>query len=179
MTTAQLPAVYRWLTALGPLPRMIEEALKLFGTIETPGTADNPTILAWAAETGLGRVYTADSVPWCGLFMALVATRAGKSLPSSPLWALSWSKFGDPGGQPRLGDVLTFKRDGGGHVALYVGEDAACYHVLGGNQSDKVCITRIQKTRLYAVRREYRIGPPASAKPYVLAATGAISGNEA
>lgn len=36
----------------------------------------------------------------------------------------------------------------GGDVALYVGEDAGAYHCLGGNQSDKVCITRIAKSRL-------------------------------
>lgn len=173
-----LPA-YRWLESVGPLPRMVEEGLKLHGTIETPGQGNNPTIMAWAAETGLQRIYTADSVPWCGLFMAVVAKRAGKSLPSSPLWALSWSQWGQAGGQPRLGDVLTFKRDGGGHVAMYVGEDQFCYHVLGGNQSDAVTITRIKRERLYSVRREYAVGMPASAQPFVLAATGAVSRNEA
>ena len=35
-----------------------------------------------------------------------------------------------------LGDILTFKRNGGGHVGLYVGEDKDCYHVLGGNQGN-------------------------------------------
>jgi uncharacterized protein (TIGR02594 family) len=158
---------------------MVTEALKLFGTVETPGSGNNPTIMAWAAETGLKSIYTADSVPWCGLFMAVVAKRAGKPLVSSPLWALSWSKFGEQGGQPRLGDVLTFKREGGGHVTLYIGEDQSCYHVLGGNQSDAVTITRIRKDRLYSARRHYAIGPPASARPYVLAATGVVSSNEA
>lgn len=176
--TQLLPA-YRWLNSVGPLPRMVVEGLRLLGTVETPGQGNNPTILAWAKETGLQRVYTADSIPWCGLFMAVVAQRAGKPLVSSPLWALSWSKFGTAGGQPRLGDILTFKRNGGGHVGLYIGEDSTCYHVLGGNQSDAVTITRIRKERLHAVRRHYAIGMPASAKPYVLAATGVVSENEA
>jgi uncharacterized protein (TIGR02594 family) len=174
-----IPLNYQWLNNVGTLPRMVSEALNLLGTIETPGSANSPTIMAWARETGLQAIYTADAVPWCGLFMAVVATRAGKPLPTSPLWALSWSKFGEQGGQPRLGDVLTFKRTGGGHVALYIGEDTSSYHVLGGNQSDRVCITRILKTRLYSVRRSYAVGPPASAKPYVLAPTGGISTDEA
>jgi uncharacterized protein (TIGR02594 family) len=174
-----IPAAYSWLTKIGPLPRMVQEALKLYGTIEMPGTRDNPTIMAWSQETGLKNVYTADSVPWCGLFMAVVAKRAGKPLVSSPLWALSWSNFGVAGGQPRLGDILTFKRTGGGHVGLYIGEDSACYHVLGGNQSDAVNITRIEKSRLHAVRRHYAVGMPESAKPYVLAPAGAVSKNEA
>jgi len=172
-----LPAAYAWLNNIEP-SRMVVEALELFGTIETPGAGNNPTIMALAREVGLQAGFTADKIPWCGLFMAVVASRAGKTLPSSPLWALSWSKFGTQGGQPRLGDVLTFKRDGGGHVALYIGEDQDSYHVLGGNQSDAVTITRIRKERLYSVRRQYQTMPE-SAVPHVLAASGEISTNEA
>jgi uncharacterized protein (TIGR02594 family) len=172
-----LPAAYAWLDEIQP-PRMVQEALACFGTIETPGSGNSPTILEWAKEVGLQAIYTADSIPWCGLFMALCAKRAGKQLPTSPLWALSWSKWGTQGGQPRLGDVLTFKRDGGGHVALYIGEDQTAYHVLGGNQSDAVTITRVAKGRLYSVRRSYNTMPE-SAVPHVLASTGALSTNEA
>lgn len=174
-----VPPAFGWLNALGQLPRMTQEALRLLGTVETPGAGNSPTILAWAAEAGLGRVYTADSIPWCGLFMAVVAKRAGKPLPSSPLWALSWAKFGVDGGQPRLGDVLTFVREGGGHVAQYIGEDADSFYVLGGNQHDCVCFTRIAKARLYRVRRpDYGVAP-ATAVPHILAAGGALSANEA
>lgn len=178
--TYNLPAQYQWLNNVGLLPKMIQEALKEYGTLETPGAANNVKIMAWATETGLKNVYTADSVPWCGLFMAVVAKRAGKTYPSGPLWALNWAKFGVEAGQPHLGDVLTFTRDGGGHVGLYVGEDAQAYHVLGGNQSDAVNIKRIEKKRLYKARRPvYSIGAPPSAKPYILAATGGLSTNEA
>ena len=47
---------------------------------------------------------------------------------------------------------MTFKRPGGGHVGFYVGEDSTAYHVLSGNQFDKVGITRIDKSRLVAIR---------------------------
>jgi uncharacterized protein (TIGR02594 family) len=155
---------------------MIVEALKLFGTMEKPGAANNPTIVAWAKEVGgeVADVYKADSIPWCGLFMAVVAKRAGKELPKHPLWALSWSAFGAKAPAPALGDVLVFT-----HVGLYVGEDASAFHVLGGNQSDRVCITRIAKARLYAARRPlYRV-EPANVRPIHLEATGALSLNEA
>lgn len=174
-----LPQQYRWLQTIGQLPRMVDEALKLFGTIETPGAGNNPTIMAWAKEAGLTNIYTADSVPWCGLFMAVVAKRAAKPLVSSPLWALSWSKFGVEGGQPRLGDVLTFTRKGGGHVGLYVGEDKSAYHVLGGNQSDAVSFARLDKARLYRVRRPAYNQAPATVRPFMLAAAGGLSENEA
>lgn len=174
-----LPSQYAWLTKLSPLPRIIEEALKLYGTTEVSGARNNPQIIAWANEVGLEAVYTADSIPWCGLFMAVVAHRAGKELPSSPLWALSWAKFGEEAGQPRLGDVLTFTRKGGGHVGLYVGEDHGAYHVLGGNQGDQVKIVPIDKMRLYRARRPVYVNRPATVQPYVLARVGSLSVNEA
>jgi uncharacterized protein (TIGR02594 family) len=175
-----LPSRYGWL-AREPGPKMIVEALKLYGTLETPGSANNPTIIAWAKEVGgeVADAYKADSIPWCGLFMAVVAKRAGKEIPKHPLWALSWSAFGAKAPAAALGDVLVFVRNGGGHVGLYVGEDASAFHVLGGNQSDRVCITRVSRGRLYAARRPlYRV-QPSNVRPIHLEATGALSLNEA
>lgn len=175
-----LPSRYGWL-AREPGPKMIVEALKLFGTLEAPGASNNPTIVAWAKEVGgeVADVYKADSIPWCGLFMAVVAKRAGKEIPKHPLWALSWSAFGAKSSAAALGDALVFVRNGGGHVGLYVGEDASAFHVLGGNQSDRVCITRVARARLYAARRPlYRV-QPANVRPIHLEATGALSLNEA
>ena len=51
--------------------------------------------------------------------------------------------------------------------------------MLGGNQSDGVTITRIAKDRCIAVRRPVYKAAPATAKPVELAATGALSLNEA
>jgi uncharacterized protein (TIGR02594 family) len=173
-----LPKQYAWL-AREPGPRILVEFLKLYGTTEKVGAGNNPAIMGWARELGLERVYTADSIPWCGLGMAIVAKRAGKPVVESPLWALSWSKFGKPADRPMLGDILTFKRDGGGHVGIYVGEDSTHYHVLGANQSDSVCVTRIAKARLHAARRLYNV-QPANVRVVKLAAGGApVSTNEA
>jgi uncharacterized protein (TIGR02594 family) len=176
----QLPPAYRWIDEVRPLPRMVAEALRLYGTVETPGAADNPVILGWAKEAGLSKAYSSDAVPWCGLFMALVAKRAGKAAPAKPLWARSWSRFGIASPQAALGDVLVFSRArGGGHVGLYVGEDETAFHVLGGNQADAVSIVRIAKSRCIAIRRPiYRV-QPASVTPVHLAASGVISTNEA
>lgn len=52
-----LPAQYAWLSKEGG-PKMLIEALKLFGTLEAPGAKDNPVILAWAAELGLSKTYS-------------------------------------------------------------------------------------------------------------------------
>jgi uncharacterized protein (TIGR02594 family) len=156
---ARIPDRYLWLEK-EPGPKMLREALALCGTVEAPGAKDNKTILGWAKETGLDNVYTHDETPWCGLFMAVVALRAGKRVPKDPLWALSWRAFGTKVDTPMLGDVLVFTRSGGGHVALYVGEDDSAWHCLGGNQSDAVSFSRVPKTRTHWVRRpSYNIQP--------------------
>jgi uncharacterized protein (TIGR02594 family) len=159
------------------------EGLKLHGTLEAKGAANNPIILQWAKEVGgwEGNYYTNDSIPWCGLFAAVVAKRAGKTVVKNYLGALSWSSFGtlinksDVG----LGDILTFIRPGGGHVGFYIAEDATAYHVLGGNQSDSVNITRIAKIRLYSCNRPQYNNKPLSVKKYWMAADGNLSTNEA
>lgn len=173
-----IPTSYRWLKSLDSLPLMVGHALAEHGVIEGPGAAENPIILGWAREVGLGQSYGSDAIPWCGLFMAMIAHRAGKAVPEKPLWALSWSRFGVAAERPVLGDVLVFKRDGGGHVGLYVGEDSRAYHVLGGNQADRVCFTRIARARLHTARRPAYRMMPATARPYPLAATGGLSANE-
>ena len=181
-----LPDQYKWLQNEGA-PKMLVEALKLYGVIETPGKGSNPVINAWAKEVGgnVADVYTADEIPWCGLLTAVCAKRSGYPLPKDPLWALNWGTFGDKQCEPMLGDVLVFVRKtstgaAAGHVAIYVGEDATAYHTLGGNQSDMVCITRMPKTRLYAIRRpHFKVAQPFNVRKVMLSAKGALSTTEA
>lgn len=177
------PKGYEWLGNLGQLPRTITEGLALLGVQEVVGKGSNRTIIGWRDELNAAGVkivgFADDDVPWCGLYAAIVAHRAGKDVVANPLWARNWAKFGDAVDSAGLGDVLVFVRDGGGHVGFYVAEDATAYHVLGGNQSNRVSITRIAKDRCIAKRRPRYINPPASVKPYRVAASGALSRNEA
>lgn len=110
--------------------------------------------------------------------MAICAKRAGKPLAKVPLQALSWAAWGAPSRTPSLGDVLVFVRAGGGHVGLYVGEDATHFHVLGGNQSDAVNIKRIERTRFVGARRHYSIAPPPNVRVIRLGG-GEVSESEA
>lgn len=171
---AKLPAKYQWLEK-EQHPKILLEALKLFGTLETPGDKNNPVILGWAKTLGanIEKVYKADSIPWCGLFMAYVVFKTGNKPVNNALWALSWAAWGVPVDTAMLGDVLVFTRDKGGHVGIYVGEDDTHYHVLGGNQSDAVCITRIAKNRLYAIRRtKWQVAQPANVRVIKLSSSG-------
>jgi uncharacterized protein (TIGR02594 family) len=170
---------YRWLLS-EPGPRLLLEGLKTYGTIEKPGAGNNPSIMAWARATGLARVYRNDATAWCGLWMAYVALQAGWRPPVNPLWARNWLEFGTPQRRGALGDVLVFERGKGGHVGVYVGEDGTAFHVLGGNQNDQVNIKRIAKSRLLGIRRcPWRVNQPGNVRPVELAASGALSTNEA
>ncbi len=171
MTTASEPA---WLSA----------ARAKLGTREAPGPANSPTIMGWAKKLGtkvLGMVYNADSVPWCGLFVAACLAEEGIAAAPIAVRAKAWATWGANLAADRLapGAVLVFERPGGGHVGFYVGEDKSSYHVLGGNQGDRVSTMRLEKSR--CVARRWPIGRAVVGKPRLMTATAGIplSSNEA
>src|SRR5262249_19381357 len=157
---------------------------KITGTKEAPGPADNPAILAWPKFIGQKfpdmaeycRGYTHDSIPWCGLCVAYALAAAGlrpvfgKTDTARFLWAAAWAKEGpelvrlDP---EKLfpGAILVFTRQGGGHVALYEGEDDTHYHIRGGNQSDMVNVVRKPKAALTAATWPRALPIPKDAGP--------------
>jgi uncharacterized protein (TIGR02594 family) len=139
----------------GSMLPWFEEARHLVGTAEVLGPKNNPAIMDWATSLDLN--YAGDEVPWCGLFVAhcVGATLQQEVLPGNPLGARQWETFGDATA-PRLGAVMVFWREslasGKGHVGFYVGEDDTAYQILGGNQSDKVCLMWLAKDRLRGAR---------------------------
>lgn len=190
-----LPRKYAAL-ANEPGPLLLIEALKEHGVLELKGSGNNPTIVRWADEVAAATPtaytrwasdwYNDDSIPWCGLFMAVItvrsSTRANVRVPPPKyLSAKDWLNFGVPitEGKAMLGDVLVFDRNGGGHVALYVGEDATAYHILGGNQSDAVTITRKAKKEWVGTRRPHYNRQPANVRQVQYGTDGPLSTNEA
>jgi uncharacterized protein (TIGR02594 family) len=158
-----------------------EEAKRLLGLREGPGSKDNPTIIDWADQLGID--YDHDDIPWCGLFVAhcVGATLPDEPLPANPLGARNWARVGEAAAEAP-GAILVFWREtpnsGKGHVGFYHGEDATAYHVLGGNQSDSVSVTRVAKGRLLAIRRPSTAGPLTGGVVNV-GAGGVLSTNEA
>lgn len=173
-----LPAEYKWLEK-ELAPKILLEALKLYGVEEFKGDKHNPEILGWAEEVGLEKVYLNDEIAWCGLFAAIVVHRAGKPVVKDPLWARNWANWGEHC-EPHLGCIMVFSRgEKSGHVGIYIGEDDYSYYVYGGNQGDKVSITRISKDRLIDSRAIYTTAMPANCRKVVLTAHGELSTNEA
>jgi uncharacterized protein (TIGR02594 family) len=165
-------------------PAWLIAARAKLGTREAPGAANSPTIMAWAKRLGtkvLGIVYNADSTPWCGVFVAACMQEAGITPAPIAVRAKAWATWGQNLRPEKVapGAVLVFDRAGGGHVAFYVGEDPDAYHVLGGNQGDRVSITRIEKGRCIA--RRWPVGRPVIGGPVAMKAIAGmlISRNEA
>lgn len=159
------------------------EARHLLGLKEGPGAIDNPVILQWADNLGQS-MYKSDDIPWCGLFVAhcIAATLPDEPLPTNPLGARAWERFGHAV-TPTRGAVMVFWRkspqSGLGHVGFYVGEDAGAYCILGGNQSDSVSLAWIAKERLVGARWPNTFAPLLEGPTLLASRTSGLSINEA
>lgn len=156
----------------------IDEGLKVKGWHEVKNRAK---LFAWLRQDGTS-VGDPSKIPWCGDFvetaikLALPLEEFAGRLKENPYWAQNWQYFGVQS-EPMYGAILVFKRKGGGHVGFYVGEDKNYYHVLGGNQSNAVTVTRINKNRCIAVR--YPATAKKTNKRVYLTTKGRVSTNEA
>jgi len=121
-------------------------------------------------------------IPWCGDFVETCMALAlpSEPLPTNPYLARNWLTFG-VACTPTLGAVLVFWRGSragiSGHVGFYAGEDAAAFHVLGGNQANAVGVARIAKVRLLGARWP-KTAPPPKAGATTRDAGAALSTNE-
>ena len=103
-------------------------------------------------------------LPWCGDFVetCIAVTLPESTVPNNPFLARNWLKFGQTV-DPCFGSVMVFwrgSRNGtSGHVGFYYSEDTDVYHILGGNQSDRVSVTSIRKGRLLGARMPTVGGP--------------------
>lgn len=158
----------------------LKTAESYLGTKEIVGPKHNATILGWAKRIGgwIASFYKSDEIPWCGLFVAECFNAHNYQVSQQSLSALAWADWGQPS-KLAPGAVLVFKRQGGGHVGFYVGEDNSAYHVLGGNQSNSVSIARIAKDRLVAVRWPKESHPPVNEQRVIRSSFSSLSRNEA
>lgn len=160
----------------------LNEARRLLGTREQPGSGSNPEILHWAEDLDVS--YPGDDVPWCGLFVAhcIASTLDREPLPKDLLRARAWARFGAPT-KPSPGAVMVFwrkSRDSGlGHVGFYAGEDETAFRILGGNQSDSVSLAWIRKDRLVEARWPATVPSPLSHVPVEVTRDSVLSWNEA
>lgn len=124
-------------------------------------------------------------LPWCGDFvetcikLGAPAEELPGDLGANPYWARHWQGFG-VACVPTYGAVVVFERGPtSGHVGFLVGQDAVNFYVLGGNQSDGVCVVPITKTRMLASRWPVTFARRPTHLPAMTQGNMTISTNEA
>lgn len=119
-------------------PEWLKIAKNEIGVKEFEGPADNPVIIKYHDVTSLQA--TDDEVHWCSSFACWCMESAGIRSPRSAR-AKDWLDWGIPLNEGKLGCIVVFTRNGGGHVGFYIDEDEDGIFVLGGNQNDSVNIS--------------------------------------
>jgi len=137
--------------------RMFDIAKQDVGLAEVPGEGSNPRILE-IIKQALPDAEDDSKVSWCGIVVADWAKKVGLTPPKDYIVARKWLNFGKEVKQPMLGDVVVLDRPGAkekwmAHVGLYAGESGDKVNVLGGNQSNKVGVTRFNKELVIGYRR--------------------------
>lgn len=148
----------RWLrplvgTPLAGEPEWMKAARGEIGVREVPGSGDNPRIVEYLQSTTLGRPDNQnDETPWCSAFANWCLEDVGMEGTNSA-WARSWLNWGRRITSPVPGCVTVFSRGANyGHVGFFIEKKNGLIYVLGGNQSDSVCIDGYPESRLLGYR---------------------------
>lgn len=132
----------------------------------------NKSVLSSFLKLGKGTIGDPSVTPWCGDFVetCIAVALPNEQVLANPYAAINWLSFGEQTA-PRVGAILVFHRGDPsswlGHVGFYVGEDTTHYHVLGGNQSNSVTVSRIAKSRLRPGGIRWPKSYPANTRPLV------------
>lgn len=125
-------------------------AWKERGVEEIAGPKSNPRVLEYQSATDDKHD---DAVPWCSSFVNWCMRQAGQKRTGSAA-ARSWLSYGRKIDAPTRGCIVVFDRGGPphGHVSFFVSRDGDFLRVLGGNQGDRVQISRYEAARVLGYR---------------------------
>lgn len=136
--------------------KMLDIATKEIGVKEIDGSGENKRILEYHKCTTLKA--TSEEVPWCSAFVNWVCAQIPVPGTNNAM-ARSWLLWGKPVTEPMAGDIVVFSRgnDGvSGHVAFLAetpGSMDLFVKVLGGNQTNSVCVQKYLRARVLGYRR--------------------------
>lgn len=132
----------------------LDIALGEYGTLEDISSGSNPRVLQYFAKVGQSWVHD-DATAWCAAFVGFCLETAGIA-STKALNARSYLNWGKQTLTPKVGDIVVFWRtslsSGLGHVAFYIKKESNYLWVLGGNQSDKVCIEKYPISQVLGYR---------------------------
>jgi uncharacterized protein (TIGR02594 family) len=143
-------------TPIGPANWMIIANQELEkGVHEVKGKVHNEDIVKYHQSTSLGAggKIVADEVAWCSSFVNWCLEEVNIEGTDSAA-AASWLTWGQKSNDPAYGAItVLYNRHkppdsptSGNHVGFLISSDEAHYTLLGGNQSDSVCIKNFAKT---------------------------------
>jgi uncharacterized protein (TIGR02594 family) len=135
-------------------PKWLVSARAELGTLETPGTADNPKVLQYAKDAGLAQIINHDAVSWCAAFIGAMLVRNGIN-GTGKATARSYEAWGESLRSPVLGCVCVLARPPvtwQGHVGFLIGANDTVVQLIGGNQQDSVSIAAFKRSRVVAYR---------------------------
>lgn len=133
----------------------MEVALGEVGIRERPGSRHNPRIIEYFRS--VTRSVRDDETAWCSAFANWVMQQIGIE-GSGRLNARSWLTWGQtvPADSPTYGAVAVLwrgsQRGWQGHVAFFCGMETGKLILLGGNQSNAVCLKEYPANRLLGFR---------------------------
>ena len=139
------------------MTKWVDNARKYLGVKEFPGIPSNPIVLGFWKLAKLAGIKN-DAIPWCSGFACAMFEEVGIKSPRTD-GAKNWLNWGVALSTPVYGCVVVFKRPGGYHVGIVVGQDSrGNLQVLGGNQGDAVTIASFDRNRVEGYR--FPIGQP-------------------
>lgn len=136
------------------MDKSLQIALGEYGTLEDISAGSNPHVLEYFAKTGNSWVKD-DETAWCAAFVGYCLEMVGIT-STKKLNARSYLSWGKTAVVPNLGDICVFWRisptSAYGHVSFFIKKDGNYIWVLGGNQSDKVCIEKYPISQILGYR---------------------------
>ena len=114
-------------------------AINEVGVKEYSGENHNPKIIEYHKACELKA--RSDEISWCSAFVNWCFLKSQDDSRARSAAAISWAKWGEEINDPKIGDIVVFRRVGSswrGHVGFYVGQDDKRILVLGGNQGNSV-----------------------------------------
>ena len=138
-------------TFYGDYTPAFRAAVNEVGIKEYSGENQNPRIIEYHKACELKA--KTDEIAWCSAFVNWCMLQVGEIRTESAA-AISWTKWGKETNEPRIGDIVVFRRTDSswrGHVGFYVAQDEKRVLVLGGNQRNEVSFQWYQKktSKLY------------------------------
>lgn len=121
------------------IPCELRSGLGEIGIKEHPGQNHNPRIVEYHQTCDLRA--KADEISWCSAFVNWCFAQCQNDSRTKSAAAISWAKWGKETKDPRIGDIVVFKRIDStwqGHVGFFIGHNDHSILVFGGNQGNSV-----------------------------------------